>query len=456
MKIVHSSQLKVGSTDILKWILRFIILLALNCQPTTVNYLYGAFENVGVGARSIGMGGAFVGLSDSIYSIHYNPAGLCLLEGAELAGEGAMLYQGLDDGSNIGSNFAAFGFPVKREVSVGMNYYDLTLSDTYSEKIFKFSLGLPLKKKVYMGLSIKSLLQEYILNAYYDDDVVFGNGNTASTYDCDLGLLVYPLKNFSLGLSLINLLQGTYGLESDTSVKLSRTFTLGMAFHGRDMNFTLDTIHKSYNNISQDVSSSNEDLRFRAGLEKWLIRKKTREDNYTVALRAGLGWDISQLLAGSSNRDYKSVSAGFGFNFGRVGFDYGFVLPVSGIEETGGTHRFSFLVKFGKIYKKKAVITAEESLTDRVGSSKKQREKERRIRLQLLEEKEEKERLVEELEKQKKLIEKQARALATPLPESTEGDKRIRALLLDEKKEKEKLVKELEKQKKTDSRLAAG
>jgi len=36
---------------------------------------FAQFEDLGVGARGIGMGNAFVGLADDGYSIYYNPAG---------------------------------------------------------------------------------------------------------------------------------------------------------------------------------------------------------------------------------------------------------------------------------------------------------------------------------------------------------------------------------------------
>ncbi|MBN1638193.1 MAG: UPF0164 family protein, partial [Ignavibacteriales bacterium] len=39
------------------------------------------FLKIGAGARAIGMGGAYTALSDDIYSVYYNPAGIARTEG---------------------------------------------------------------------------------------------------------------------------------------------------------------------------------------------------------------------------------------------------------------------------------------------------------------------------------------------------------------------------------------
>jgi len=42
-----------------------------------LSHIPGAFVDIGFGARALGMGGAFVATADDIYSIVWNPAGLC-------------------------------------------------------------------------------------------------------------------------------------------------------------------------------------------------------------------------------------------------------------------------------------------------------------------------------------------------------------------------------------------
>jgi hypothetical protein len=332
-----------------------IFLIFILCFPLSTFNLppsHAAFDEVGVGARAVGMGGAFVGLADSIYAVYYNPAGLCLLKSLEVAGEGALLYKGLDDASNINSSFGALGLPVKGKFSLGFNYSGLALADVYSEKVVEFSAGVPLARNLYAGFGVKSLSQEFVLNGYYSGDSVFAKGNSGAANDCDFGLLARPLRGFSLGLGVAGITQGAYGLENGTGARLPRRVTFGMALQGRDMNFVMDTAYRQYDNSGAGTYSR--DLRLRAGIEKWLFPRKS-EDGYTVALRAGIGWDLGQLLIPSSDRGYRSISLGFGLNLGPINLDYGFVLPLGGLEDINGTHRFSFLVKYGKIYKNKAL-----------------------------------------------------------------------------------------------------
>ena len=41
----------------------------------------GALFDIGMGARALGMGGAFVAVADDANALYYNPAGLALIEG---------------------------------------------------------------------------------------------------------------------------------------------------------------------------------------------------------------------------------------------------------------------------------------------------------------------------------------------------------------------------------------
>src|SRR5437763_1288043 len=58
----------------------FITTVALLCpigaQGEDLSSEQGAFADIGYGARPMGMGGAYVGLSDDSYALLWNPAGL--------------------------------------------------------------------------------------------------------------------------------------------------------------------------------------------------------------------------------------------------------------------------------------------------------------------------------------------------------------------------------------------
>jgi hypothetical protein len=71
------------------------------------------FVSLGVGARSLGMGGGFTALADDATSIHYNPAGLASLEYQEFA----FMHSLLMEGSIY--DFAAWAYPINENHGFG-------------------------------------------------------------------------------------------------------------------------------------------------------------------------------------------------------------------------------------------------------------------------------------------------------------------------------------------------
>lgn len=61
------------------------IAMAQPASITKTGTTAASFLKIGVGARSIGMGGAYTAISDDISSIYWNPAGLGMLKTAEVA-----------------------------------------------------------------------------------------------------------------------------------------------------------------------------------------------------------------------------------------------------------------------------------------------------------------------------------------------------------------------------------
>src|SRR5437773_680806 len=57
----------------------FVLLVWIFLFPTLSSA--GGFESAGLGARAIGMGGAFIGVADDWTAIYWNPAGLTQLKG---------------------------------------------------------------------------------------------------------------------------------------------------------------------------------------------------------------------------------------------------------------------------------------------------------------------------------------------------------------------------------------
>ncbi len=91
---------------ILKIIIYTLMLYPLYSQDTEYG---GAFLNLGVGGRPLGMGSAYVALSDDAYGFNYNPAGLALTGNIQAASMYANLFNTLEQQSFLSVVIPVFG-----------------------------------------------------------------------------------------------------------------------------------------------------------------------------------------------------------------------------------------------------------------------------------------------------------------------------------------------------------
>ncbi|MDP3149319.1 MAG: PorV/PorQ family protein [Ignavibacteria bacterium] len=97
---------------------------------TKVGTTAGQFLKIGPGARALSMGGAYVGVSDDIYAVYYNPAGVAINQGN---GQAAFSHtQWLAD---VNYDFAAASINVE---SVGTLFMSITSLRVSEEKVTTF------------------------------------------------------------------------------------------------------------------------------------------------------------------------------------------------------------------------------------------------------------------------------------------------------------------------------
>ena len=78
--------------------------------PTQGAKYSGEFLSLGVGARALGLGGAFVGVADDVTASFWNPAGLAQLNRKELS-----LMHAETFGSFLNQDFVAFALPLREQ-----------------------------------------------------------------------------------------------------------------------------------------------------------------------------------------------------------------------------------------------------------------------------------------------------------------------------------------------------
>ena len=296
---------------------------------------FAQFEDLGVGARGIGMGNAFIGLADDGYSIYYNPAGLGRIEWKELVLDYGKLYWGLDDNSNLGQSFVGYAQSLNRLGTLGVGWLNFALTRYYREDTFMVAYGKRISHSkggsLSAGLNLKLLYKGFEKTIYTEDainletgthkggrDPVFENGYSRTGFSADLGLLYDLGKHHSFALTLNDINQPKMGLADKDRV--ARGTKLGYAY--RSTNF----------NMTSDLAFKRGDITISAGTEKWFMGK-------TLAVRGGLG---------IGEREYASLSLGASYRYSRLfQFDYSFVYPLRGISSFSGSHRFSLTLRFG-------------------------------------------------------------------------------------------------------------
>ncbi|MBI4347633.1 MAG: type IX secretion system membrane protein PorP/SprF [Elusimicrobia bacterium] len=305
-----------------------------------------AYNDVGVGARVVGLGNAFTAVADDVNSIYYNPAGLATLDRAQVGTTYSRLYQGLSDRSGLQNSFLAFESPIRqgRQGAYGVAWNYFTLDSLYRESSVYGSYGrrlfpATLPGGLFGGVSAKYLSRGLGQTAVADNalnptgaatgqqDPVLKRGSQ-STMDLDVGLLYRLYPRFTLGLAVQHLMEPNVSFASNDSDKLGRNIKLGGAYR------TPFTILAGDLHLHKAPDGSTDKTAIFAA-EKWLPTLL----HGSFGVRASLGF---------GSREFRQLTAGLSYKIHRLQMDYGFALPLGGISGTLGHHRMGLSFKFGR------------------------------------------------------------------------------------------------------------
>lgn len=269
-----------------------------------------AFLKLGVGARASGLGEAYSSVADDATATYWNPAGLALLDGTQLAFSHTEWIQG------ISNDFLAFAFPGLGG-TVGLSFYSNNVNGIERRELpspqpsgtvdandiaLGLSFGHSISSALTVGATVKYLYEKISLEG-------------AAGYAFDFGANYTPFDpplNFSVVLHNI----GSMGELLNESIELPRTFRIGVSYLHE-----LTSLEGAILLAAEGVKVSENEVRGNFGAE---FQFKNR-----LALRLGY----------QTGFDEKSLGGGFGMNFDRYHLDYGFT-PFS--SNFGDTHRFSF------------------------------------------------------------------------------------------------------------------
>lgn len=246
------------------------------------------------GAKQISLSNSDVGLSNDVFSLFNNPAGLSQISWREIGvyyspapfglSELANGYVAYHEPSSIGS-FAlggmSYGFDLYRETKIILGY-----SYNYQNRFFA---GASIN---YQTISIKN---------YGDDAAIFIN----------IGGLAYVTNYLRWGFSVHNLNRATYGDDDD---QIPLIFNTGLSYDFANA-LTLNLA------IAKDV-------------------------RYKTSVQFGINYDIIEnlsLRSGFSNEPSK-YSVGIGINYSIFSLDYAMFTHT----DLGLTHQAGVIISFGK------------------------------------------------------------------------------------------------------------
>ncbi|MFH1369058.1 MAG: LysM peptidoglycan-binding domain-containing protein [Elusimicrobiota bacterium] len=281
------------------------------------SFLFASFEDDASGARMKGLGGAFVSIADDSETIFVQPAGTLNIKRPEISVMYGKLYTGLSDGSDISDTVISAVYPVDRKLAVGFGYKSTGLSHVYTEETAALNVSMGVSKMWAAGLNLKYLTLRYGTDGYTRIDPVFSSGYDKSGIEADAGIFITPLKSLSFGYSRRNLFGTDMGLKSESrTVPRDR---IGVSYRETGYGMSVESI------------KTGTRYKYVGSLEKYMLKD-------VCVLRFGMGW-------GENN--YRKISTGLGINLNQFRIDYAWEIPLSGIEQTSGTHYLSFVMKVG-------------------------------------------------------------------------------------------------------------
>ncbi|MFH2070617.1 MAG: LysM peptidoglycan-binding domain-containing protein [Elusimicrobiota bacterium] len=311
-----------------------ITLLVFIAVVFPAQYVFADFEFLGAGARPAGLGNCYTAIADDVYGIYYNPGAVAFIRNPQVGTEYSRLWLGLTDESDLSRGYMGYIHPLKDgRTSLGFSWQSFSLAGYYTENTYTAAVSRAVSETIGLGLAIKQLNQNYVMDGYTQTDPVFdyGRRNTKSVIGLDPGVLwnIYP--DYFIGASLVNFNQPDIGLNEKELLPM----TINVAFayrHNYNVSLAYRQTYEYRNtfNFTLGATAVESDIKINTGMEKWFSKK-------TWALRTGMGFGSGQSF---------SYNIGASLKYKSARLDYAFGFPFGGVVNTMGTHRAAIVYEF--------------------------------------------------------------------------------------------------------------
>lgn len=321
-------------------IITFIYLtICANILAADTEYKYaGEFLNLGVGARALGMGGAFVAVADDGTTAYWSPAGLSYLKSKEVTFMYSQQFSNF-----VKTNFISYAHPTSNWGTFSISWLRVGVDDIPKTGFIDINGNLMqdfddkndngvkdpdelyIERPVVVGsfddiedgvfLSYGLRINEYLstgLNLKFIKQSL--NIHTSSGFGADIGIISELFKGFKIGLNLQDV--------PKTTIKWDLT--------GHEDKIPISAkVGLSYTGEIPSIKS--------VAIVSWSVDTK-----YDTTMHYGAEWMLMNSLAMRVGSDDGRLSAGAGFRIAAFQVDYAFI----GHDDIGNTHRLSTSVRF--------------------------------------------------------------------------------------------------------------
>jgi len=174
---------------------------------------YAAFNDIGIGARPLGLGGAFVAAADDGNAMRYNAGGLGFIDDIQLSLTYARHFSGL-----INYNYAGIVLPFGSVGAFGASFGLLSEdSEIYKEQMITLSYSRKLVNQISAGMNFKMFGTSFDESNEWIQENPYFTKTSTSAFTADLGLLMAPITGLRLGIAAENLIPSDVNISEDVS-----------------------------------------------------------------------------------------------------------------------------------------------------------------------------------------------------------------------------------------------
>jgi len=304
----------------------------------------GEFLGLGVGARSLALGGSAVAISDDVTAGYWNPAGLTSLNYPSISGMHETRFD-----NTVQYNFGAFAMPIGATGSIALTVLQLGIDNIKDTRAAWIDLNhdgrfngedyIDYTKVTSFGNYDWSFLLSYAKMADSSNTLSYGASakfilrkldqqNSATGLGVDVGVRYKPFDRLALGVVARDLTSTLLSYTSGEKELVAPSLNVGGAYYWY---LTSDGYHKI-------VPTAQLDFRFDGLGAIAPVHLGPISVNYHV----GAEYQFGQIFAirGGYN-DMQQISIGAGIQLPKLHIDYSF-LSFSQQDQLGNTHRISF------------------------------------------------------------------------------------------------------------------